>query len=73
MVIRVHYNRFGTQKGLPWTVHTSKFCAAASHVSFEVPTQTEECPKKKTNPRYFIKCFGRVSWKGKTAVIVPEK
>ena len=69
MLIRVHYNKQTVKKGLPWTIHTSKTCAQAKHVVFNVPVQTEERPDKKSNPRYFIRCNGTPTWYGKCVEI----
>ena len=60
MVIRVHYNKKTAKDNKPWTVHTSKNCIQASHVYFKFPVETEERPEKKKNPRYFLKCKGRI-------------
>ena len=69
MLMRIHYNKQTVKKGLPWSIHTSKFCAQASHITFKCPVETEEKPDKKTNPRYFIKCNGHIQWQGKKAFI----
>lgn len=69
MVIRFHYNRQQAANGKPWTLHTSKGCFSAAHVVFETPLETEEKPEKKQNPRYFLKCNGRIVWYGNTAVV----
>lgn len=67
--IRLHYNKFGAPNGKPWTLHTSKACHSAAHVIFNVPLETEERPQKKTNPRYFLVCRGKIRWEGSTAFI----
>lgn len=69
MRIRFHYNKFGAAKGLPWTLHTSKACMAASHVRFEVPLETEEKPNKRSNPRFFLVVDGNIEWNGTVATI----
>ncbi len=71
MKIRLHYNKFRAKNGLPWTLHTSKKCHAASHVTFEVPVETEEKPDRKSNPRYFLVAHGNIKWKGTIARVVP--
>lgn len=71
-VIRLHYNRQGERKGFPWTLHTSQGCFPASHVVISVPCVTEEKPKKKTNPRYFVKVHGVIHWDKGIATIRGE-
>lgn len=73
MLIRFHYNRQASAKGLPWTLHTSKACHKASHVRFLVPTETEEKPDKRRNPRYFMVCRGIIKFEGAVATVVPEE
>lgn len=70
MIIRVHYNKQQSKNGLPWTIHTSRVCLSAAHVSFIVPVETEEKPDRLKNPRYFLKCKGKIVWSGKNAKIV---
>lgn len=72
MILRVHFNKLTASKGLPWTIHSSKSCIQASHVIFSVPVETEEKPDKKCNPRYFIKCRGRVRFESTVAFIDKE-
>ncbi len=72
-VIRLHYNKRMSEKGLPWTLHTAKGCLSAQHVVIKVPVETEEHPERKTNPRYFLKCKGSIGWIGSTAVIHPPR
>jgi hypothetical protein len=72
VIIRVHYNRQGAPKGLPWTLHTSKACHAAAHVEFKVLPETAEEPQRRSNPRYFIKVKGDIKWRGRTAIVVPS-
>ncbi len=67
MIIRFHYNKQNEKKGLPWTLHTSRQCISASHVLFHVPIETEENPKKKNNPKYFLKCNGNIRMSGTIA------
>jgi hypothetical protein len=69
VVIRVHYNRGSARSGLPWSIHTSKSCHQAEHVIFRVRAETEECPSRRSNPKYFIRCNGTLHWEGKTAVV----
>lgn len=71
MKIRLHYNKHGANKELPWTLHTSKGCFPASHVIMKAGCETEEKPEKKANPRYFIVCKGTIVWDGTVATIVP--
>ncbi len=67
VIIRFHYNKQNEKKGLPWTLHTSRQCVSASHVLFHVPIETEENPKKKSNPKYFLKCNGNIRMSGTIA------
>jgi hypothetical protein len=69
MKIRLHMNKHGIKKGTPWTLHTSKGCFPAAHVEIHVPCATEENPKRRSNPRYFIVMHGEISWEEETAVI----
>jgi len=68
--IRVHYNKYTVSQGLPWSLHTSQACFQASHIEFKVPVETEEKPNLKTNPRYFIKAEGTITWDGTKAIII---
>lgn len=70
MKIRLHFNKQQAAKGLPWTLHTSKGCFSASSVTLYCPTWTEEKPKKKSNPRYFLVADGDILWNGKAACIL---
>ena len=69
MIIRFHYNKQKAKNNLPWTLHCSNQCISASHVIFNVPIETEENPKKKNNPRYFLKCNGKIRMNGTIAYV----
>ena len=70
MKIRLHYNKHRAKEGLPWTIHTSKKCIPAAHVTFEVPLETEEKPEKRDNPRYFLVTQGEVHPVGEDRYVV---
>jgi hypothetical protein len=57
------------KRGDPWVLHTSKGCFSASHVIFNVKTETEEKPNRRCNPRYFLTCNGLIKWDGSIAII----
>jgi hypothetical protein len=65
----VHYLHVNKPKGC-WTVHNSKGCFHFDEVNIEVDARTVYKPKKKDNPRFFIRCRGTLVWKDGKATIV---
>lgn len=61
ITVYLHFNKQGSKDGYPWTVHTSKACIPAKSVTVFTPMETVFKPKKKTNPRAFLKTKGYVS------------
>lgn len=59
-VVYVHFNKSGSVKDRPWTVHTSNSCIPAKSVQIFVSAETVWKPLKKTNPRAMIKVKGFV-------------
>lgn len=70
MIIRIHFSKRRALEGLPWTLHTSKGCFAASKVHVLVLSETESHPQRRNNPRHFVKCDGRILWNGTVATIM---
>ncbi len=65
----IHFNKPGSRKGLPWTVHWRGVCHIVTEVRTEVPTWTEWRPDRKKNPRAFVACLGVVRVSGGVASI----
>lgn len=53
-----------------WTVHNSQGCFTFDVIEIRVPSETLHKPKKKDNPRFFIKCRGTLIMKGDYAEII---
>lgn len=69
----IHYNKPGSSKGTPWTVHSSKGCLQVAEVFVRSESQTIFKPTKKTNPKGFIKTRGiLVMLPGNRVVIKPS-
>lgn len=67
--IYLHFNKQGSSKGFPWTVHTSSACIPAAEVRILVPLSTVWKPDKKTNPRAFLKAKGRIRFDNDVLVV----
>jgi hypothetical protein len=50
----IHFNKPGSKKGQPWTVHYRGVCYLVSEIQCQVPMVSEWKPNKKTNPRAFF-------------------
>jgi hypothetical protein len=50
----MHFNKPGSKKGKPWTVHYRGACHLVSEIKCKVPMTSEWKPDKKTNPRAFF-------------------
>lgn len=50
----MHFNKPGSGKGKPWTVHYRGVCYVVSAIQCRVPMVSEWKPDKKTNPRAFF-------------------
>lgn len=50
----MHFNKQGSDKGTPWTVHFRGVCYLVSEIKCLVPMTSEWKPNKKTNPRAFF-------------------
>jgi hypothetical protein len=50
----MHFNKPGSQKGKPWTVHYRGTCYLVSAIQCMVPMVSEYKPYKKNNPRAFF-------------------
>lgn len=50
----MHFNKPGSSKGTPWTVHYRGTCYVVREIVCHVPMISEWKPKKKTNPRAFF-------------------
>ena len=50
----MHFNKPGSSKGNPWTVHYRGTCYVVSEIKCLVPMNSEFKPKKKQNPRAFF-------------------
>ena len=50
----MHFNKPGSNKGTPWTVHFRGTCYLVSEIKCLVPMVSEWKPNKKTNPRAFF-------------------
>lgn len=59
-VIYLHFNKQGVDRDRPWTVHYKGKCVPASWVDIKVPSCTIFKPDRKSNPRAFIRCVGKV-------------
>ena len=67
--IVVHFNKFQAEHGLPWTVHIRGVCIPASRVLWDnTKLETIYQPEKKSNPRGWIECVGRVLLENDDAV-----
>ena len=50
----MHFNKPGSKKGTPWTVHYKGTCYLATQINCLVPMVSEWKPNKKENPRAFF-------------------
>ncbi len=50
----MHFNKPGSVKGTPWTVHFRGTCHLVGEIDCRVPMLSEFKPKKKQNPRAFF-------------------
>jgi len=50
----MHFNKPGSTKGTPWTVHYRGACHLVSEIRCKVPMVSEWKPEKKANPRAFF-------------------
>jgi len=50
----LHFNKPGSSKGKPWTVHYRNVCYLVSRIELNVPMISEWKPEKKNNPRAFF-------------------
>jgi hypothetical protein len=50
----MHFNRPGSAKGRPWTVHFRGTCYIVREIRCLVPMTSEWKPKKRSNPRAFF-------------------
>lgn len=50
----MHFNKPGSRKGTPWTVHYRGVCHIVSAINCMVPMYSEWKPEKKSNPRAFF-------------------
>lgn len=50
----MHFNKPGSSKGTPWTVHWRGTCYLVQEIKCQVPMVSEWKPKKKANPRAFF-------------------
>lgn len=50
----MHFNKPGSAKGKPWTVHWRGTCYQVEEIRCMVPMVSEWKPEKKNNPRAFF-------------------
>lgn len=50
----MHFNKPGSAKGRPWTVHYRGVCHVVKQIVCEAPMVSEFKPDKPTNPRAFF-------------------
>ncbi len=50
----MHFNKPGSAKGTPWTVHWRGTCYIVREIKCQVPMLSEWKPNKKSNPRAFF-------------------
>ncbi len=50
----MHFNKQGSTKDLPWTVHYRGVCYLVAEIQCKVSMKSEWKPDKKTNPRAFF-------------------
>ena len=50
----MHFNKPGSKKNTPWTVHYRGVCYVVSEIRCNVPMISEWKPNKKDNPRAFF-------------------
>lgn len=50
----MHFNKPGSSKGTPWTVHYRGVCHIVREIRCLVPMLSEWKPNKKENPRAFF-------------------
>lgn len=54
-VATIHYNKPGSRRGLPWTVHYRGKCHLFAEVRISGTAATVHRPDKKTNPRSWLR------------------
>ncbi len=50
----MHFNKTGSKKGLPWTIHSHGVCYLVKEIRWATLMISEWKPKKKSNPRAFF-------------------
>lgn len=50
----MHFNKPGSRKGTPWTVHFRGVCYAVKEIRCLSPMRSEWKPNKRSNPRAFF-------------------
>ena len=50
----MHFNKPGSHKGTPWTIHFRGICYLVKEIVCKVPMKSEWKPEKKSNPRAFF-------------------
>jgi hypothetical protein len=50
----MHFNKPGSNKGTPWTVHYRGACYLVAAIKCRVPMVSEWKPNKQSNPRAFF-------------------
>lgn len=50
----MHFNKPGSSRGTPWTVHYRGVCHIVAAIDCQVPMTSEWKPNLKTNPRAFF-------------------
>lgn len=50
----MHFNKPGSRKGTPWTVHYRGVCYPVAEICCKAKMRSEWKPNKKTNPRAFF-------------------
>ncbi len=68
-VAYIHFNKRGSDKGLPWTIHCSGVCVPCKSVHIKCESETKFRADSKKNPRAFIRAFGRVLVEDGKAII----
>lgn len=49
-----HFNKPGSVKGKPWTVHYRGVCYVVAAIRCHIPMSSEWKPSRKSNPRAFF-------------------
>lgn len=53
-----------------WTLHSSQGCFHFDQIEIYVPCETVYNPKKKDNPKFFVRCKGTLVIEGDYAKII---